>query len=274
MLKKLIKYEWKAVWKIMVIINAFTVFATTAGMCAMRALVSDTASDNGFYMVITILIFLFYYATIIGVSFAMTIYIGIRFYRSMYTDEGYLMHTLPVTKNQLIVSRLLVHMLCMMITSLLVMVSVALLLLPLFAEIFNTSSLTPSHMLTELMENGIDAYGIPLVVSTFSIGIIGNIISLTSGILSIYCAISLGQTFHKHKVMGSILCYIGIYCMLQTINSMLMMPQMMSSISGIEINMMSYFHGTMLTASIFALITGILFYLITLYMMDKRLNLD
>ena len=37
-----------------------------------------------------------------------SIYIAVRFYKNLYTDEGYLMHTLPVTPRQLLVSKLTV----------------------------------------------------------------------------------------------------------------------------------------------------------------------
>ena len=36
----------------------------------------------------------------------LTIYFAIRFYKNLYTDEGYLMHTLPVKPWMLIVSKL------------------------------------------------------------------------------------------------------------------------------------------------------------------------
>ena len=74
--------------------------------------------------------------------------------------------------------------------------------------------------------------------------------------------------------MASILCYIGIYFLLQTINSILMMPQMVLYMGDKELNMASYLNGTLLTTSIVSLFTGIAFYLITLYIMNKKLNLD
>lgn len=274
MLCKLLKYEWKAIWKVFVIINAFTVFVTILGMFAMNTLASGNGSFEGDASdVIAILIFLLYYATIIGVSCAMTIYIAIRFYRNLYTDEGYLMHTLPVTKRQLLNAKLLTHSACMLITVLLVGISICVLLLPLFSVLMDDPAFSPSYALAELAKDCIGTYGIPL--SAFLLcAVIANIICIISSILAIYCAISLGQTFQKHKIMGSILCYIGITCLLQTVNMILMMPQMLLSISGQKLNLAVYLNNTLLTASIISLFTGILFYLITLHMMNKKLNLD
>ncbi len=274
MLKNLIKYEWKSVWKILIVINAFTIFATLAGMFAMYALVSDATFISDMSSVVIVLLFLFYYLTIIGVSFSMSIYIGIRFYRSLYTDEGYLMHTLPVTKRQLVISRLLVHTCCMMITGMFVMLSIVMLFLPLLSEIFATSTFSASSVITELIRNSMDAFGIHTMAAVILIWTVAGVIGQVSGILAIYCAVSLGQTFQKHKVMASILCYIGIYFLLQTINSILMMPQMVLYMGDKELNMASYLNGTLLTTSIVSLFTGIAFYLITLYIMNKKLNLD
>ena len=103
MLIKLMKYEWKATWKACAIINFFTVFATILGVFAMKSLQNGILHKDQFTY-IAVILFVFYYLSIIGVSFSMSIYIGVRFYCNLYTDEGYLMHTLPVTKRQLVLS--------------------------------------------------------------------------------------------------------------------------------------------------------------------------
>ncbi len=274
MLKNLIKYEWKAVWKALLIINAFTVAVTFLGMIAMHSLSYNGGFHTDDHIVMTILLFLFYYATIMGVSFAMTIYIAVRFYRNLYTEEGYLMHTLPVTKRQLVISKLLVHFVCMCITGILVCASVCLLLLPLMARITEDPSVSVFYLIKELTKSGTEAYGL-LLPAVFILYVLASIIGQLSGILSVYCAVSLGQTFQKHKVMGSILCYVGIYFLLQTITTFAMTPQLVLSIRNTtQFDLAAYLNGTLLTVSIISLFTGIVFYIITLHMMEKRLNLD
>ncbi len=268
MLKHLIKYEWKAVWKVLIIINSFTVVITIIGMLLLRTL---DGNIRGASRSVAILLFSLYYITIIGVSLAMTIYVGIRFYHNFYTDEGYLMHTLPVTKRQLVISKLLVHSLCEWITQLLVMISLGLLLFPLLVEILEIPGVTMSSLISEWMELIHDAsISLPvfLVVTLFS-AVIGTI----SGTLAIYCAIVLGQTFHRHRIMGAILCYIGIYCLIQSVTSVLMMPQIIY-VQSADFNPMSYFTNTITTISIASLFLGIVWYCIILYMMNKKLNLE
>ena len=58
MLRKLLKYEWKAVWKVLVIINAFTVVSTLIGMVVLKS--ADTWHIAGKSMPMVILFMLYY----------------------------------------------------------------------------------------------------------------------------------------------------------------------------------------------------------------------
>ena len=268
MLKHLVKYEWQACQKVLVIINAFTVFITILGMLTITTLDYDLNSGA---KSIVIFIFMMYYITIISVAFAMSLYCAIRFYRNLYTDEGYLMHTLPVTKRQLVISKLLIHCLCMLITELITMVSIVLLLMPLLARLLDTPDLFLHNLLNALPELCRSA-GISLSVFIL-VGSVSNFIGLASGILMIYCAIILGHTFHRHKVMGSILCYIGLYSLVQSVTSALIMPQTIQ-LGNVDFSPVDFLIHAIPTTSIASLFLGILWYVITLHMMNKKLNLD
>ena len=89
----------------------------------------------------------------------------------------------------------------------------------------------------------------------------------------IYCAIILGQTFHRHKVMGSILCYIGLYSLVQSVTSALIMPQTIQ-LGNVDFSPVDFLIHAIPTTSIASLFLGILWYVITLHMMNKKLNLD
>ena len=272
MLKKLMKYEWKAVRNILLIINAFTVLSTVLGVIAINSLASGKDTGEAFPSLVAVLLFVAYYATIIGVSFAMMIYIGIRFYRNLYTDEGYLMHTLPVTSRQLVVSKLIVHSGCMLLTGVLIYASIIVLFLPVYIAFADE---TPSfvYALKDLYTECRNAFGLSLP-RIFLCGIVATVISTASGILATYCAVSLGQMFRKHRIMGSILCYIAILCLIQTLTTVLLMPQMLLSMSGGSFDLSVYFNNVFLTTGIISLFLGIAFYLITLYLMNHKLNLD
>lgn len=279
MFGKLVKYEWKAIWPILLITSALVAFATLLGFFAMNGILNDNSlflsseSISG----ISILIFLLYYLMMLGASFAIAVYIAIRYYRSMYTDEGYLMHTLPVSAAQLFNSRLLIHSLSILLVGILVLLSVAVVLLPIMAvSVDSYSSITA--MLNEWNHICLEENGFSLQVLCIIL-LLTIVISSFSSTCITYCAISLGQHFRKHKVVGAILCYAGFTCLLQIIFSVLTMPQLffsanMASQDSISINLAGYYFNTMLAVTIASLIIGAVFYVISLRELNNKLNLD
>lgn len=279
MLTKLIKYEWKAVWRVLAIINAFTVIVTILGVITMNLIVTDSpAITDDTLDILTLLMFLLYYATIIGVSFAVIIYSGMRFYKNLYTDEGYLMHTLPVKKWQLIVSKLTVHTLSVALTQLLVLLSVIMLMIPLLSVLARDPNISLSTLYAEVMKHFAHKLLSVPTISLLLFAILVTFIGFICSILTLYCAISLGQTFFKHKLMGSILCYIGLYLLMQIVNTVLMLPQMISSlaVSATELNLdlIAYMYSCLTPYAISNVLCSIAFYGITFYIMKKNLNLD
>ena len=119
MLTKLLKHEWKETWRIPALCCAIVILMTlTAVICFTRMSPPAKADDlNAGAFVLM----MFYVMTITCISFVLTLYVAVRFYRNLYTDQGYLMHTLPVTPRQLLVSKLLVSTVWLFIVTLLVL---------------------------------------------------------------------------------------------------------------------------------------------------------
>lgn len=106
MLGKLMKQEWLSTWKIpTVLIGVVFAAATIFGLfCASP--VWDLMDWWGADVIFSATVLLFYGALMccgVGTS----IYLAVRYYRSMYSNEGYLTHTLPVTPNQLLLSKMI-----------------------------------------------------------------------------------------------------------------------------------------------------------------------
>ena len=118
MLGKLMKYEWKNTWKAGMLMLLGIFIVTVAGCIVLQmpgGVVSNLVDGNEANAAQTWLVISSFTATLIlyvimllASTWGMLIFLGIRFYRSMYTDEGYLSHTLPVTANQLFLSKVLV----------------------------------------------------------------------------------------------------------------------------------------------------------------------
>jgi len=277
MLKKLIKHEWRSVWKVPGAVNLFLLLYTLAGILSFHSSIWET--DNKIIGALLLLASVFYIISIIVISFTVMIYLTVRFYRNIYTDEGYLMHTLPVSPRSLVFSKLLVAFIWVIITGIVIFVSVISVALTLLSvqENVNISELWDDLSMIFSGKYALQfkqTFGISIlhgVLLTLAMAIVGIIHS----ILMIYASISLGQLFQKHKILGSFLSYIAIHTLLQILNSVLLAPAMFKMSFDITITdtakIIPPYYYFSLGESI---ILCIVFFFLTEYFMKKKLNLD
>lgn len=273
MLGKLINHEWKAVWKVLTLINSFTVLVTLIGCISLYSPLWK--SDIDYVGLLAVSYMMLYYVGIIVVSFSSMIFLAVRFYKNIYTDEGYLMHTLPVKTKDLILSKGIVAFVWISITGLLIFLSVFLLGITLVKNIDSEVTLRYFY---ETFEEGIQlAFGMNVLPFVLWM-IVYCIIATISSICGIYGAISLGQLFQKHKVLGSFLSYAGIYMILQTITSLIITPYttriLISESYGSSSTIGDIVNPMMNLSLIPTVVMGIGLYILTLYIMKKKLNLD
>lgn len=273
MLGKLIKNEWRAFWKIPAFVNIFLAVFTLFGVLSLLTKIVE--SDNMIVNALIFSVFLIYVISLFAISFIIALYIAMRFYKNMYTDEGYLMHTLPVTKKELIFSKLIVAFAWTIITGIVMMASVFSLILALFSA--TQTEITLAEVWQEIAPiftapefSQVMGMSFPVFVVVFVITVI---IGIFANILMVYTSVSFGQLFQKHKVIGSIVSYICIYSVLQIANSIVTAPMMFSTtVSGEApdglIAPILYFG---LGESI---ILCIVYFLLTEWLMKKKLNLD
>lgn len=277
MLKKLIKHEWRSVWKVPGAVNLFLLLYTLVGTLSFHSSIWE--SDNKIIEALLLFASVFYIISIIVISFTVLIYLTVRFYRNFYTDEGYLMHTLPVSQKSLIFSKLLVAFIWIVITGIVIFISVFSVVVTLlsiqenitFSEIWDTLTMFFSKEYTVQFKR---TFGISTLHGLL-LGLAMAIINIIQSILMIYAAISVGQMFQKHKVLGSFLGYIVIHTILQLLNSVLLVPAMFSMRFD---STMADAAKTMLPYYYFMLGEGIIlciaFFFMTEYFMKKKLNLD
>lgn len=126
MLGKLIKHEWRAFWKIPAFVSLFLAIFTIFGVIVLNAKIWET--ENPVIQSLAAFVLLFYSIALIVISFVTVLYTALRFYKNIYSDEGYLMHTLPVTQKSLIFSKLIVSYAWTIITGLVIIFSIFVLL--------------------------------------------------------------------------------------------------------------------------------------------------
>ena len=194
MLKQLLKYEFKATGRTYGgLYLALVALAVLSGFSLRSSSKDDFASLLLFaYMVV---------AVAVAVVSVMTIVT--RFTRNLLGREGYLMHTLPVTESQLILSKLISSVVWMLCSSIVGIFSFAVMLLALS---LNSTAL---QLLPELWQKVVEIFRMTgssgwlwLIFETLN-----GLVALVSSILCIYAACMIGHQFKKHMVPAGILAF-------------------------------------------------------------------
>lgn len=265
MLGKLIKYEFKDTWKLIVPMNLFMVLMSLLACATVQLSFFD--SDNELVVMTGALVIVTYILSLVAILIVTVIYLIYRFYTSVYGDEGYLLHTLPVDKHHIIISKALVSAVWIIIEAALISISI-------FLILFSSRSFVDAFI-----GEGMDYYLYQDLfedVSVFSMvmTLIASLTSLAAKILKISACISLGQLSSNHKVLMSFGFYYAIY-FVQKIFSMIYYT--MVSLAG-EIADTADSVSSLLNGWEFNLISGLIysavFYILTWFVMEKKLNLD
>lgn len=289
MLGKLIKYEWRNTYKVGLILLASIAMATLVGFLSLQTpLWQDMVSDRGYYGnvavdmldIMSIFAIMFFIMLLVGVVYAAYIYLIVRFYRTMYTDEGYLLHTLPVSKHQILISKILVSSVWMYLVNLAMFLSVAIFILSLI-NVFTPENIwlaLPKYFsnFAELMSEleydlGLDMFG--WILSVIAISILG----VPSSIIIFFGAISIGQLFSKHRVLMAILSYVVIMIVSSVINMIFQVINMVASLaplyqsgSGFSVYMLGNLNAQLVTN----LLLAVGCYIASYYITSRKLNMN
>ena len=269
MLGKLMKYEWKATWKLLLSANILTVVMTVLARCMVSLM--DQVGHSDFRMVdfMAVMVLFTYVGSMFAVCIGTTIYLIHRFYTSTYGDQGYLLHTLPVDTHHIIIATVLVSAAWVTINIVFIYLSVIFLLA------------TSSEILHSMMEGMVDVieYLGAEKISLFTVimTMIAFIFSIFARVLKVGACISLGQLSSNHKLMLSFAWYVGIYVveqMFQGVYFAIMVYVQEKAAYRSYRSYGSYFDNQWETTLLAAILSCVAYYLLTWYVMDKKLNLD
>ena len=207
MLSKLLKHEFRATGRTMLPVYAAVVVLAVLANFSIRVI------DRSVHTLLTIFCGLIIAAFIIGIIAAgiMTVVMMIkRFYTNYLKDEGYLMHTLPVSVHELVWSKMIVSVVWFAATAVVIC-----LVILLTALIQTGTSLAqffagfPSwaEIKAALAEAGIRSgdlwlFGLEMLLAIIVAGLYTC--------LHFYAAMSLGHMFSKDKILLSIVFFVGI----------------------------------------------------------------
>lgn len=280
MLGKLIKYEWNSVGRLMGAVNLAIVLITVLGCFMLNLGILETANGP----LIASLLMSLYGISLIAFGFFVIIYLYVRFYRNLFTAEGYLMHTLPVTPFQLFHSKLLVGFFWLVINGLLIVLSVITLA---YSSLSHAASMIDAEDIqlffssagadVNLTFQDIIGY---TPVQFILLLLLMQLVSCFSMLLMGYLSILLGQLVEKYKLVAAIGFYFVLYMANQLLSSIVLLIPSMRVLftdmdTGNNVNFMSdYFRSLIPTAIFTQIVFGLIFYVISILLMRKKPNLD
>ena len=206
MLKQLLKYEFKATKRLYFgLYLALALLSVVLGVTFRQehALAHSTSFQN-----LEVILMIVYVSVILAIAVLCFVNTIQRFYQNLLGREGYLMHTLPVNENQLILSKLLTSMVWVLCSGLVgivcitVMVSIGVL----DAEVLGTLSWDRWKQLWGMLYGELGAEFWVAMVWTILI----NLARLASLILCVYAACMIAHQFPKHVMVAGILAFIGL----------------------------------------------------------------
>lgn len=290
MLGKLIKHEWKSVYKVGSILLLAMLAVTVIGCVVLQmpwlkdlfAGESNLGEVQEVILVFTLMIsFMLYIFLLVGITYGILIYLGVHFYKTMYTEQGYLTNTLPVTPHQLLISKTLVSGIWYVLIEVAVIVSIIALVCSFVAGLGTTEGYTLAEALEMIWSEFALVFESEFkgtMIHFMIYMVVAMLVSPFAAMLMIFGALTIGQLSRKHKAAMGILAYFGI-CIVNMIISMII--SMVYSVSLVassindpyavnEMDMMGIYDASM----IIVIVMAVVLYFISHYILSKKLNME
>ena len=225
MLRKLIKYDFKALSRYLIVIHAMLLITAVLGrLLFVGRLMSDPGRLSNAGAIATIIGIIIYVILFMTAVFGTMLMIAICFYKNLYSDEGYLTHTLPVTRGQLLISKTVSGSVWMLLDMMMVILSLFILVLT--RPVLDSFSSYWDELLSAMGFPASTGYG--KILLAFAVLFI---VSAVSNVVLIYVSITIGQLFSNHRVLGAVVVYFVINTIVSIISSVAGSAYSMSTFS-------------------------------------------
>lgn len=260
MLGKLIKHEWKAVAKVLAIMHIALVLMAIVG----KIMLSIDVLKEAWPMWSALLCL--YVLSVIAVGVGTHIYLAVRFYKNMYTDEGYLSFTLPVKSWEHIFAKTMVSSIWILIDG--VAIAASIIILVMYKGMGTEFLQMWNEFMAEISPVGV--WGVIQFVIT-------AVVSWISIPLTYYFSISIGQLFNSHKMLASVVTYFITINALQVISTIISVISMMGKMSEMleeETVSLSFYSNILSIGMVEQLVIAVAFWMVTDFIMKRKLNLE
>lgn len=212
-----------------------------------------------------------YVIIILACCIGIPIYFVIYFHKSLYSDRGYIIHTLPVTTHQKLASKIISTYVLELLTFFVCLLSVLIIL-------YDKQSF---EQLYNLILSGDTQFKASMGISpaTFLLVLLALIaVSVFAQNLMFYASVSIGQLFQNHKILGTIAGYMILNFAMQIIATVLLMLFGASDLLFDATANVAPNGQTILAiygiAGCLCLLQAAAFYVVCYYFMEKKLNLN
>ena len=265
MLRKLMKHEFRATGRVLLPLFGILLLAALAARFSVGFLLE---TDSWFLNLVGSLLTLAFFLAILAVCLMALITMVNRFRTNLLGDEGYIMFTLPASVHQQIWSKLIVSAVWFIATGLAVVAAGFILVAQQgfwleirrgFAEIFR-------HLTAYYAFNG-TAFLFELLALIF----VGCCVLC----LEFYAAMAIGHSFAAHKVLYSVLSFLGLQFVMQLLSGGILVGTNYDIlVVALPSDGVLAMHSVMLTMIVSTAVFGAVYYVITTMFLKKRLNLE
>lgn len=280
MLKKLLKYDWKSVSGLLLILHGILLAYTLIwriGIAFGLSKYGDTLTGSvteayGIVSGIYILIYVFF---ILAITVVTGVYLAARFHKNLFSDEGYLTHTLPVSPAKIMWSKILVSWAWIVIDAVFVVASIMMLVL--FKQTFEPFK----NVVCEFFSILAGVYGMQNQV--LMILLILTVLAQFFGCYTMLLLFSmcLGSLFKTHKILGAVVSFFGINIILSIVSTIIMFAVPGWSSTG-SVSVTAAANGgfiggensIFLFTFVWNLALAVVFFLGSRYILSRKLNLE
>lgn len=256
MLFKLLKYDFRAMWKQFSLIWGAALALALVNRFVIRGNIPFAAENIPDLVALTfgaVLVAMF----VIAIGFVIN-----RFSKGLLGNEGYLMHTLPVRPWQLVLSKLI----CGAVTW--VGCGVVAILSPVFMLPWNLLDLLQFSLWQTALRDIAKHPDMLVLAAEFCLVILSFIIQ---SIAVIYLAISIEHLFTRHRRLIGITAFIGLYILLVNVYSHAFSYGFVQLVLDMTTTTA---YGSMLTAAASMLIPAAVFLAVVCWILEYKLNLE
>ena len=265
MVKKLFKHEIHALWRSMA-----PVWGVLFGVSVLGRLIRLFEQDTVIYNIISGSSVFFYIISLVACLVCPFVFAIVRFYRNLFSGEGYLTFTLPVTTGQHLWVKLTVAVMTELVTLIAAAISV---ILVTFGEVTVEIGKAIAYLYKLCVQN----WGAHLPMYTVE-AILGIVAIFTVETLLFYCCICIGQQARKNRILAAVGAYFGFYVVKQVLGTIVLIIGTFIDWDPLLLwfteHPFATIHICLCGGIVIEALLGVLFFVISHWLTSHRLNLE